>query len=274
MAHSYTENQLVEQPAIGLFAKLGWETVSALEETFGADGTLGRETKSEVVLGPRLRAALERLNPALPPEAISAALDELMRDRSAMSLATANHEVYELLKEGVKVSVPDRERGGQKSERVRVMDWEHPEANDFLLVSQMTVIGPLYTCRPDLIGFVNGLPLVVVELKKPGVPAQQAFDENLTSYKHAQNGIPALFWYNALLIASNGTESRVGSLTADWERCFEWKRIEREDEPRRVSLETMLRGTCEPSRLLDIVENFTVFSELKSGLTKIIAQNH
>ncbi len=114
----------------------------------------------------------------------------------------------------------------------------------------MTITGSLYTCRPDLIGFVNGLPLVVVELKKPGVSARQAFDENLTSYKHAQNGVPELFWFNALLIASNGTESRVGSLMADWERFLEWKRIEREDEPRRVSLEVVLRGTCEPSRLL------------------------
>ena len=114
----------------------------------------------------------------------------------------------------------------------------------------------------------------MIELKKPGVPAQQAFDDNLTSYKHPQNGIPQLFWYNALLIASNGTESRVGSLTADWERFFEWKRIEREDEPRRVSLEVMLRGTCEPARLLDLVENFTLFSEHKAGLVKILGQNH
>src|SRR5256712_193793 len=138
----------------------------------------------------------------------------------------------------------------------------------------MTVTGPLYTCRPDLIGFVNGLPLVVVELKKPGVPAQQAFADNLTSYKHPQNGIPQLFWYNALLIASNGTESRVGSLTADWDRFFEWKRIEREDEPRRVSLEVMLRGTCAPARLLDLAENFTLFSEHKAGLVKVLGQNH
>ena len=151
------------------------------------------------------------------------------------------------------------------------MDWEHPEENDCLLVSQFSVTGALYTCRPDLVGFVNGLPLVVIELKKPGVPARQAFDENLTHYKQQ---ISSLFWYNALLIASNGTDSRVGSLTADWERFFEWKRIEREDEPRRVSLEVMLRGTCDQSRLLDLVENFTLFSEHKAGLTKIIGQNH
>lgn len=287
-AHAYTEDQLVEQPAIGLFAELGWQTVSALEETFGATGTLRRETKGEVMLVSRLQAALERLNPALPPEAITAAVDELTRDRSAMSLEAANREVYLLLKEGIKVSVPESDStphlgplpgrggegvrsGGQKTERVRVIDWEQPANNDFLLVSQFSVTGALYTCRPDLVGFVNGLPLVVIEFKKPGVPARVAFDDNITHYK-AQ--VPQLFWFNALLIASNGTDSRVGSLTANWERFFEWKRIEREDEPRRVSLEVMLRGTCDRARLLDLVENFTLFSEHKAGLVKIIGQNH
>ena len=152
-----------------------------------------------------------------------------------------------------------------------MVDWQHPENNDFVLVSQLTVTGALYTCRPDLVGFVNGLPWVVIELKKPGVPARAAFDENLTHYKQQ---IPALFWFNALLIASNGSDSRVGSLTAEWGRFFEWKRIAREDEARRVSLEVMLRGTCDRSRLLDLVENFTLFSEHKAGLVKIIGQNH
>ena len=272
--HAFTEDQLVEQPAVALFGELGWTTVSASDEVFGPKGTLRRETKGDVVLVSRLRLALERLNPGLPGEAISAAVDELSRDRSAMPLAGANREVYLHLKDGIKVSVPDKEHGGQKTERLRVIDWETPGNNDFLLVSQLSVIGGLYACRPDLVGFVNGLPLVVVELKKPGVPARAAFDENLTSYKHPQNGIPALFVFNALMIASNGTESRVGSLTADWERFFEWKRIEREDEPRRVSLEVMIRGTCDKGRLLDLVENFTVFSEHDAGLTKIIGQNH
>lgn len=271
MSNDYTEDQLVEQPAIGLFAELGWGTVSAMEEVFGPGGTLGRETPGEVVLISRLRGALEKLNPALPLEAISSAIDELTRDRSAMSIEAANREVYGLLKEGIPVSVPDRERGGQKIERLRVIDWEKPANNDFLLVSQFSVTGTLYTCRPDLVGFINGLPMVVIELKKPGVPARQAFDENLTHYKQQ---IPALFWTNALLIASNGTNSRVGSITADWGRFFEWKRIEREDEPRRVSLETMLRGVCDKGRLLDLIENFTLFSEHKAGLAKIIGQNH
>ncbi|WP_308389241.1 type I restriction endonuclease subunit R [Acidithiobacillus sp. AMEEHan] len=269
--HAYSEDQLVEQPAIGLFSALGWQALSAQEETLGPGGLLGRETRGEVVLVERLRAALVALNPGLPPEAIQSAIDELVRDRSAMSLVAANREIYRLLKDGIPVSIPDREHGGQKTERLRVLDWAQPERNDFLLVSQFSVVGSLYTCRPDLVGFVNGLPWVVIELKKPAVPARAAFDENLTHYKRE---VPQLFWYNAFLIASNGTDSRVGSLTADWERFFEWKRIEREDEPRRVSLEVMLRGTCERSRLLDLVENFTLFSEHKAGLVKIIGQNH
>jgi type I restriction enzyme R subunit len=97
-SHAYSEDQLVEQPAIGLFATLGWQTVSAMEETFGTGGTLGRETRGEVVLVERLRAVLCKFNPALPPEAISNAVDELTRERSAMSLEAANREVYRLLK--------------------------------------------------------------------------------------------------------------------------------------------------------------------------------
>ena len=124
--HAYTENQLVEQPAIGLFAELGWQTVSAMEETFGESGTLGRETKSETALTGRLRDAIRRLNTALSPEgadaAVNAAIEELTRDRSAMSLEAANREIYRLLKEGVAVSMPDRERGSRKTERLRVVD--------------------------------------------------------------------------------------------------------------------------------------------------------
>jgi len=268
----YSEDHLVEQPALALLAELGWQTTCGLEETFAPEGgSLGRRDRREVVLQPRLRAALERLNPGQPPEAISAAIEELSRNRSAMGLVGANREVYRLLKDGVLVSVPDLERGGLSKVRLRVVDWDRPADNDWLAVNQFTIKGDLYGCVPDLVGFVNGLPLVVIEFKKPGVSARVAFDDNLSHYKDA---IPQLFWSNAFLIASNGTASRIGSLSADWERFFEWKRIANEDEPRRVSLEVLLRGTCQPQRLLDYVENFTLFSDSKSGLVKIIAQNH
>ena len=121
----YTEDSLVEQPAIQLFAELGWEALSAADEVMGASGSLGREFKSEVVLTARLRSVLERLIPALPNEAITAAVDELSRDRSAMTPAAANRELWQLLRDGVKVSVPDLAKSGIKAERVRVVDWEH-----------------------------------------------------------------------------------------------------------------------------------------------------
>jgi type I restriction enzyme R subunit len=268
----YNEDHLVEQPALVLLAELGWATACGSEETFAPEGgSLGRRDRRDAVLLPRLRAALERLNPGQPQEAISAAIEELSRNRSAMGLVAANREVYRLLKDGVLVSVPDLERGGQSKARLRVVDWDRPAENDWLAVNQFNVKGDLYNCIPDLICFVNGLPLVVIEFKKPGVSARVAFDDNLSHYKAA---IPQLFWSNAFLIASNGTASRIGSLSADWERFFEWKRIESEDEPRRVSLEVLLRGTCQPQRLLDYVENFILFSDSKGGLVKIIAQNH
>src|SRR5262245_1759958 len=137
MPHAYTEDQLVEQPAIRLFGVLGWQTMSAVEETFGFDGTLGREMSGEAVLLARLRLSLENVNPRLPPEAIAAAVAEMTKDRSAMESTAANREVYKLLKDGVPVLVADRERGGQKSERVRVIDWENPANNDFLAVRQI-----------------------------------------------------------------------------------------------------------------------------------------
>ncbi len=273
MTSPFSEAELVERPAMELLASLGWSVVDAAGEEFAADGKLGRLSAAEVVLRPRLRAALVRLNPGMAAEGLTQAEDALTKDRGGMSLLAANRELYGLIKDGVKVDVPD-ERGVRQEARVRVIDWRNASANDIVAVQQLTVIGPLYTCRPDIVGFVNGLPLVLIECKAPNVPAQRAFDDNLTSYKHPLNGIPRLCAHNAVLIATNGTDSRVGSLSADWDRFGEWKRIASEDEPRRVSLETVLRGVCDPVRLLDIVENFTVFSDTPEGTIKILGQNH
>ncbi len=118
-AYAYTEDQLVEQPAIGLFGELDWGTVSAMEEVYGPTGTLGRETSGEVVLLPRLRAALEKLNPKLPPEAFDSAIEELTRSRRAMLSVAANREVYQLLKVGIRVSVADAEPSPQPSPKGR-----------------------------------------------------------------------------------------------------------------------------------------------------------
>jgi type I restriction enzyme, R subunit len=273
MTAPFSEAELVERPAMELLASMGWAAVDATNEIFGAGGTLGRSTAAEVVLRPRLRAALARLNPNLAPEGLTQAEEALTRDRSAMGLLAANRELYDLAKQGVLVEVPDG-KGGRTETRARVIAWDQPQTNDFVAVQQLTVTGQLYTCRPDIVGFVNGMPWVLIECKATGVPAKRAFDDNLTSYKHPLNGIPRLCAHNAVLIATNGTDSRVGSLSADWDRFGEWKRIASEDEPRRVSLEVLLRGVCDPGRLLDLVENFTVYSDTPDGTIKILGQNH
>jgi type I restriction enzyme, R subunit len=268
---SYTEDALVEQPTILLFRELGWEAANCFYETFGPNGTLGRETTAEVVLVKRLRTALEKLNPGLPPEAIAQAIEELTRDRSVMSPAQANREVYKLLKDGVKVTVQGCEGDEESAERVRVIDWNESANNDYFLASQLWVSGEIYKRRADLVGFVNGLPLIFIELKAAHKRLDDAFRNNLRDYK---NTIPQIFWYNAFIILSNGSQSRVGSMTAEWEHFSEWKKINNEGEEGIVSLETMIRGTCEPSRLLDFIENFILFRESKGGLAKLTAKNH
>jgi len=271
MKQVFTEDAAVEQPAIALLHELGWQTYDAYHEFDAGASPLGRDSMGEVVLIARLRPALQRLNPALPAEALELAIQELTRDRSAMSLAAANREVYALLKRGVKVTYRPRDDGDECSESVRVVDWNEPVANDWLLVSQFWVTGEMYTRRADLVGFVNGLPLLLIELKAAHKVLKNAFDKNLRDYKST---IPQLSWYNALIILSNGSQSRLGSVTAAWEHLAEWKKINDEGEHGRVSLETRLRGTCDPPRLLDLAENFTLFQESRGGWVKLIAKNH
>jgi type I restriction enzyme R subunit len=267
----YSEYSLVERPAIALLAELGWQTFNAFHEFDRGPSPLGRETKTEVILTARLRPALRRLNPSVLPVAIDLAIEELSRGRSQMSPAAANREVYQLLKNGVRVLLPDPEGNGETVVVVQVIDWDHPERNDFLICSQLWVTGEMYTRRADLVGFVNGLPLLFIELKAAHRRLESAFVNNLRDYKDT---IPQLFWANALIILSNGSQSRVGSLTAGWEHFAEWKKVGSEDETGRVSLETMLRGTCQPQRFLDLVENFCLFQEAPGGLIKLTAMNH
>jgi len=270
MSKGYSEDTLVEQPAIELLAGLGWQSIGAFDEVFGTGGTLGRESAGEVVLLRHLVPALKKLNPQAPPEAIDAAVNDLTRDRSVMSLAAANREVYALHKNGVKVEIRNPE-GELVPERIRVIDWDNPANNHFLLVSQLWVTGEMYKRRPDLVGFVNGLPLVVSEFKAVTERVEAAFKDNITDYKTT---IPQLFWSNAFILVSNGVESRLGSLTAEWEHYCDWKKISSEAEPGSVSLETLLKGTCDKTRLLDLVENFTLFEEKAGKIRKVVAKNH
>ncbi len=267
---TYSEDALIERPAVKLFASLGWQTINAYDEVFGAEGTLGRGTDQEVVLVRELRRALKRLNRDASDDAITDAVEQMTRDRSMMSAARANQDVWKLLTEGARVKAHDDERD-EEIVTIQFIDWAEPEANDFLLVEQLWVFGEMYRRRCDLVGFVNGIPLVFLELKASHRRPQTAYDDNLTDYRDT---IPQIFWWNGFIVLSNGSATRVGSTTASWEHFAEWKRINDEGETGVVSLETTIRGTCDKAKLLDLVRNFTVFQEAKGGIIKKVAKNH
>lgn len=269
-SHDYSEDTLVEQPAIALFESLGWETGNLYAEWTGSSSSEGRQTQQDVVLEGRLRAALSKLNPDLPSDAINLVVEELARDRSKLLPVNANQQVYRLLKDGVPVPVTD-EHGHNTLKVAKVIDWGNVEENDFFLASQFWVKGDYHTRRTDLLGFVNGIPLLFVELKATHKTLKAAYDDNLTDYRTV---IPQLFTYNGALMLSNGSQTVVGSTFSPWEHLYEWKRINDEGEKGVVSLETAIRGIGEPSRLLDIVENFTVFEDVAGGVIKKIAKNH
>ena len=175
--------------------------------------------------------------PQHSPKAINLAIEELTRNRSAFSLTSANQELYQLIRNGVKVSFRDDDNEEQ-IETVKVIDWNHPTANHFLVVSQLWISGEYGNKRADLVGFVNGLPLVFIELKAHHKRLENAYKKNLADYKQT---VPQLFWYNALIILSNGSKSRIGSVTASWEYFGEWKKITSEGEEGVISLDTILQ---------------------------------
>ena len=271
MLNPYSEDELIEQPAINLLETMGWQTLNCYSEFDQGDSPLGRKTKSEVVLTDRLYSALQRLNPDATQDAVSKAIEELTRSRALMTSVEANREIYTLLKDGVKVTIDDPSGIGETLEVLQVIDWQNPENNDFFAASQFWVTGDMYTRRPDIICFVNGIPLVLMEFKRIDVNLHVAYNDNLRDYKDT---ISHLFWYNAFILLSNGTESKVGSLTASWEHFAEWKRVHDEGEASTVSLQTILQALCTPERLLDVVENFILFMEVQGGLIKILAKNH
>src|SRR5579872_388256 len=266
-----SEDAAIEQPTIALFAELGWETLNCFHENFGPLSLLGRETMAEVVLPNRLRAAIENLNPGLTPNALEIAIQEVTKDRSAMSPATANRAVYKLLKDGVKVTFKKADEEEEVVESVKLIDWNEPGHNDFLLASQFWISGDYGRKRADLVGFVNGIPLVFIELKASHRKLELAYEKNFSDYKST---IPQVFWYNAFVILSNGSKARIGSLTAGLEHFSEWKKIDDEKEAGLISLETMIRGTCEKRKLLDLVENFTIYSNASGDPIKLVAKNH
>jgi type I restriction enzyme R subunit len=266
----FSENDLIEQPAIDLFGQLGWKTVNLFGEFKDGKSTEGRESRRDVILPARLNAALQKLNQNVPETTLDEAQKLLASERRHHNPVRANLEVYEFLKNGVKVKVRGTD-GTLRDETVRVIDWEKVGDNEFLLASQIWFAGDLYTRRADLIGFVNGIPLMFGEVKGIYRNLKSAYDENISDYRTA---IPQTFTPCALVLISNGLDARLGSPFALFEHFAEWKKVDDENELGVISLETMIRAIGRPERFLDIVENFIAFEEEKKGLVKKLAKNH
>ena len=222
------------------------------------DGS-GRSDKKQVVLQPRLQAALQRINPDLPESAIIKAIEQLTQSRAQLSAFDANKAVYALLRGGVTVQITNSQ-GRTEPKQVRVLDFDQPSNNDFLLVAQLWILGKRWR-RPDLLVYINGLPLVMIELKNSNVSVKCAFDDNLTDYKR---DIPQLFDYNAITLLSNARETRISGFDSAWEHFSHWLRVDDEEqrinrkqiEAKQVSLDYAVQSLFQKDRLLDFIENF------------------
>ncbi len=273
----HTEDRLVQQTfADHLRDRLGWDSIYAYNtETFGPHGTLGRVSERDVVLVRDLSAATARLNTDLPEEARQQAVEKLTRADFSRSLIQHNREFYSFIRGGVPVEWRDS-HGQVRRERAQVIDFRDATNNRFLAVRELKVQGirvPHYNRRADLVCFVNGLPLVFIELKAVYRNIRAGFDDNLTDYLN-EHSIAHAFHHNAFLVVSNGDRARYGSITSRWEHFVEWKRND-EREKGRLDAENLLDGMLAKERLLDLVENFILFDESRAGGTrKIIARNH
>ena len=228
-SYEYSEDNLIEQTALGLFQdQLDWETLLAYNtETFGEGSTLGRIEKREVVLKRILMQKLEEFNPKLPAKAYEEAYTKLTEESTTKSLAEINHEKHKLLRDGIPVDYVNEKGEQVKNKTLRVFDFDTPSNNEFLAVSQLWIQGKSNReRRPDIIGYVNGIRLLFIELKAAHRKLENAYNDNFTDYLDV---IPQLFYYNAFVVLSNGIESRIGSITGKYHHFHEWKRITEEE---------------------------------------------
>lgn len=271
MSYEYSENILVQESAGNVLKdKLGWDVVYAYNtEKLGENGTLGRTSYREIVLKRYLREALLRNNEWLTEEQCTNAIKTLCAYTNSETLMQINENKYKLLRDGIPVQCrkPD---GSFETRTAKVFDFDEPENNHFLAVKEMKIHGELYRRRTDIVGFVNGIPLLFLELKKQNVDVQNAYTCNYTDYLST---IPHLFHFNAIVMLSNGLEAKVGTLGSKYEFFHEWKRL-KEDETGAVDLETMLLGICNKRNFMDLFENFILFDHSCGRTAKIFARNH
>lgn len=271
MSYDYSENILVQESAGNLLRdELGWDVQFAYNtEVLGKNGTFGRESYKDILLYRYFKEALKKYNPWINENQIIEAKEILEKRLSTASLLQVNEEKYFLIRDGIPVTVK-KPNGKSETKRAAVIDFQNPNNNYFLAIKELKIHGDLYRRRTDIVGFVNGIPLLFVELKKNTVDVQNAYDDNYTDY---QDTIPHLFYYNAFLMLSNGTEAKVGTLGSKFEFFHEWKRLAEEDQGS-VALETMLRGICKKENFLDLFENFILYDHSNGHTAKILARNH
>ncbi|MDU7384940.1 MAG: type I restriction endonuclease subunit R [Finegoldia magna] len=271
MSYDYSENILVQESA-GNFLRdeLGWDVKFAYNtEVLGKNGSFGRESYKDILLTRYFYEALRKFNPWINENQIIEAQQVLENILSTSSLLQVNEEKYFLIRDGIPVTVK-KPNGQTKTKKAIVIDFKNPDSNYFLAIKELKIHGDLYRRRTDIVGFINGIPLLFVELKKNTVDVQNAYEDNYTDYLDT---IPHLFYYNAFLMLSNGTEAKVGTLGSKFEFFQEWKRLAEEDQGS-VALETMLRGICKKENFLDLFENFILFDHSDGHTAKILARNH
>lgn len=271
MSYDYSENILVQESSGNLLHdELGWDVKFAYNtEILGENGTFGRKSYKEILLTRYFREALKRLNPWITPTQIDEAQKKLEAHLSTAFALQINEEKYFLIRDGIPVTVK-KPNGQTEPKKAAVIDFQNVANNYFLAIKELKIHGDLYRRRTDIVGFVNGIPLLFVELKKNTVDIENAYTDNYTDY---QDTIPQLFYFNALLMLSNGLEAKVGTLGSKYEFFHEWKRL-KEDEEGSVALETMLRGICKKENFLDLFENFILYDHSGGHTTKILARNH
>lgn len=264
------EDTLVQQTTADyLKSNLGWESVYAYnQETFGSDGLLGRKSDREVVLIRYLRQALKKFNPKLPETAYDEAVRQVVDYSQSQSMLSSNFDKYKLFKNGVLVSYQG-EHGEIKKERLKIFDFNEATNNHFLAVRELWVQGDLYRRRIDIVGFVNGIPLLFVECKNIHKDLKNAYERNLADYKDT---IPHFFHHNAIVMLANGEKAKVGTISAGYEHFHEWKRLSESDHGV-VDMETLLKGVCDKKNFMDIFENFIIYDDSTGKQKKVLAEN-
>lgn len=254
----------------------GWKRIECDARVEAQDdvSTTGRANPSECILPDVFLAALKRLNPQVEEGVLQGILRNFRKDYTATDMVETNYKLYNQLRNGIKK--PVRKNGKEDFDIVRLIDFDHPERNDFHCVNQMWIKGHYRYRRPDVLLFVNGLPVVFIELKNSTVKVEESYNKNLTSYR---KDIPNIFSFNQICVLSNGLQTKIGAWNSRYEFFFEWLRVDNEKEKldreqiaeHGLSIQNLIDGLFRKDRLLDYIENFIFFDNKR---IKIIAKNH